>query len=69
MVQAAALTTNLHVERAGVLVLLGRQDEAIAILERAVDSGYRNLFWMRANSDLHALQNDSRFRAIVARIE
>jgi hypothetical protein len=69
MQQAAPLTTNLHVERAGVLVLLGREDEAIDTLTRAVDAGYRNLFWLRAWSDLHALQNDSRLAAIIARIE
>jgi tetratricopeptide (TPR) repeat protein len=69
MQKAAPLSANLHVERAGVLLLLGRDDDAIATLERAVDGGYRNAFWMRAHSDLHPLQNDSRFRAIVARIE
>jgi tetratricopeptide (TPR) repeat protein len=67
--QAAALTTNLPVERAGVLALLGRDDEAMATLTAAVDGGYRNAFWLRACTDLHALQNDARFAALVARIQ
>jgi tetratricopeptide (TPR) repeat protein len=69
MQNAAALTANLHVERAGVLVQLGRDAEAIATLENAVDNGFRNLFWMRAQADLHTLQNDPRFLAVVARME
>ena len=69
MKQAAALTANLPVERAGVLMLLGREDEALSVLSTAVDNGYRNLFWMRSSSDLHSLQNDPRFVALAARIE
>ncbi len=52
-----------------MLVQLGRDAEAIATLEKAVDNGFRNLFWMRAQADLHTLQNDPRFLAMVARME
>jgi tetratricopeptide (TPR) repeat protein/predicted Ser/Thr protein kinase len=69
MRQAAALTEYLPVERAGIFVLLGREDEALSVLTRAVDNGYRNLFGMRSSSDLHSLQNDPRFVALAARIE
>ncbi len=68
MRQAAPFTTDLHVERAGVLVLLGRTDEAIQVLARAFEGGYRNIGWMRMHSDLHAVQGDARLDAILAKL-
>ena len=66
--RADALTTDLHVERAGLLTLLGRTDEAIETLERAVEAGYRNIVWTRIISDLHALHGDARLEAILAKM-
>ena len=66
--RAAPLTTGLHVERAGLLVLLGRSDEAIETLKRAVEGGYRNIPWIRINSDLHALHDDPRLEPVLLKL-
>jgi tetratricopeptide (TPR) repeat protein/predicted Ser/Thr protein kinase len=55
---------GLPVERAGVLVLMDRRDEALAVLETAVRAGYRNWVWLRMQTNLHALQGDSRYEAL-----
>jgi tetratricopeptide (TPR) repeat protein/predicted Ser/Thr protein kinase len=64
--QVEALSRDLHVERAGLQVLLGKTGDAINTLERAVQNGYRNIVWMRINTDLHALQGHSRLDEIIA---
>lgn len=66
--QARPFTNDLHVERAGVLVLLDRTDDAIQALAHAVEGGYRNIVWMRMHSDLHAVQGDARLDAILAKL-
>ena len=63
-----SLTPDLPVERAGVQVLLGKTDEALNILQRAVLNGYRNVVWLRINTDLHALQGDPRLEDIIAQM-
>lgn len=45
--------------------LLGRKDEAIAWLERAVDAGFKDLKQVRSDTDLDSLRADPRFVAIV----
>jgi hypothetical protein len=56
------------VERAGLGLLLGRSEEAIQTLDRAADSGFRNIVWIRTSSDLHALHGDTRLDAIIAKM-
>ncbi len=67
--QAEPRTVDLPVERAGLQVLLGKTDAAVQTLEQAVRNGYRNVVWMRINTDLHALAGDARFEDLVARIQ
>jgi tetratricopeptide (TPR) repeat protein/tRNA A-37 threonylcarbamoyl transferase component Bud32 len=64
--QAETLTANLPVERAGLQVLLGEPDDALTTLERAVQNGYRNIVWVRINTDLHALQGNPRLHDLIA---
>lgn len=45
--------------------LLGRPDEAIGWLERAVDAGFRDLAQVGKDTDLDSIRNDARFKAIV----
>ena len=66
--QAEALTRALHVERAGLQVLLGKTDDALDTLERAVQNGYRNIVWLRINTDLHALHGHPRLEDIIAQM-
>jgi tetratricopeptide (TPR) repeat protein len=65
--QVAERAANLPVERAGLQVLLGRKAEALDTLQRAVDNGYRNVVWMRMLVDLHELQGDPSYEAIIAK--
>ena len=50
---------------------VARQDRRCdsRMLEQAVQSGYRNVVWMRMHTDLHALAGDPRFEDLAARIE
>ena len=66
--QAEGLTTDLPVERAGLQVLLGKTDDAVKTLERAVQNGYRNIVWLRTSTDLHALHGDQRLEDIIAKM-
>ena len=66
--QVEALTGDLHVERAGLQVLLGKTDDALNTLERAVQNGYRNIVWLRINTDVHALQGHPRLEDIIAQM-
>jgi tetratricopeptide (TPR) repeat protein/tRNA A-37 threonylcarbamoyl transferase component Bud32/TolB-like protein len=66
--QVEPLTENLPVERAGLHVVLGDTDNALDTLERAVKNGYRNVMWVRINTDLHALQGDARLEEIVSQM-
>jgi len=66
--QAASLTADLPVERAGVQMVLGKTDRALDILENAVKHGYRNIVWVRTNTDLHALQGDPRLQDVIAQM-
>ena len=47
---------------------LGSIDEAISALEQAVDRGYGDKLWMEHDSDLVALRENSRFKALVERM-
>ncbi len=45
--------------------LLGRNDEAIAALERAVELGYRDALHMAQDKDLENLHRDPRFMKLI----
>ena len=66
--QVEALTRDLHVERAGLQVLLGKTDDALDTLEQAVRNGYRNIVWLRTNTDLHALTGTLGSKDIIAQM-
>ena len=56
------------VEYAGVLALLGRETDAIAVLERAVDEGFRDVILVLVHPDLAGLRGNPAFDALVARM-
>ncbi|MDH3747358.1 MAG: tetratricopeptide repeat protein [Gammaproteobacteria bacterium] len=51
------------------LATMGEADAALDYLERAMDHGVINAPWMRNDSDLASLREDSRFVNILARLE
>jgi len=66
--RAMALDPNQHFEYANFLVLEGRHDEALQHLQLAVDRGYRNVVWMKANEDLEPLATEPRFQSLLAKM-
>ena len=48
--------------------LLGREEEALASLEQAVELGYDDPEFMQADDDLASLRERGRFRALLERI-
>lgn len=48
--------------------LLGRNDEALAALDAAVDAGFDSRAWIESDADLDGLRADPRFAAILERL-
>ena len=46
--------------------LLGHVDKAFQALHKAVESGYRNVEWMKEDEDLQLIRNDPRFQQLLA---
>jgi tetratricopeptide (TPR) repeat protein len=44
---------------------LGKLDEAISVLERAVDKGYHNKDWMEHDPDLEPIKSSPRYQALL----
>lgn len=52
-----------------VYALLGSHNDAIVILEKAVDLGLRQKGWFEHDTNLEGLREDPRFRALLGRLE
>jgi predicted Zn-dependent protease len=50
------------------LALLGRADESLDALKRAVALGYKDAEWMRSDSDLKSLRGDQRFQSLLRQV-
>ncbi|HMP72885.1 MAG TPA: hypothetical protein PKE55_06425 [Kiritimatiellia bacterium] len=48
--------------------LSGRDDEAFSSLDRAVSLGYRDVEWIRKDSDLDSIRQDPRFHGMLQRL-
>ena len=59
--KAASIDSTLHKQFSEVLCLQGKTLEALSELEKALDNGYRELFWLKLNPDWQSLQYDTRF--------
>ena len=51
------------------LAVMGRIDEAIDTLEKAVDEGYDDYDWMRMDGDLKNLHEHPRFKNLLERLK
>jgi Flp pilus assembly protein TadD len=51
------------------LALLGRREQALEALARAVRLGYRDREWMRRDSDLRLLHGDEEFKRLLDEVE
>lgn len=63
--KAIALDSAKYLEFAQTFCVQGNIQEALRNLERALDSGYRDLYWLKANADLSGLRYDIRFRSLL----
>jgi Flp pilus assembly protein TadD len=50
------------------LARVGRKDDALDALQKAVELGYRDADWMRVDEDLHSLCGDHRFQRILQQL-
>lgn len=63
--KALSIDTTLHDRYAEFFCQMGRIPDAIGQIEKALDRGYRDLYSLKLNPDLRALQNEPRFRALL----
>ena len=49
--------------------LLGKNDGAIDLLEKAIDNGFGQKEWIENDSDLDPLRDDPKFRLIIEKLE
>ncbi len=63
--KAVELDSTNYLRIAGLLCLQGKVPEALEQIERALETGYRDLSWLKMNTDLYSLQYDVRFRKLL----
>jgi tetratricopeptide (TPR) repeat protein len=63
--KAVEIDSANYLRIAGLLCLQGKVPEALEQIERALDAGYRDLPWLKMNTDLYSLQYDVRFRKLL----
>ena len=59
---------NIAYGAACAAALLGRKAEAMTWLERSVDLGFRDVEWMKQDTDLSSVHSEQAFTALMARI-
>jgi len=65
--RAVAADTTAHFEFARLYSVLGRTDESLDQLQRAVDAGYRNLIVVKYHPDFQSLRKDPRLAQFLGR--
>lgn len=69
LVRLQPANATAHYNLACSLALSKRRGEALRVLHRAVQLGYRDLLWMQQDPDLDALKDHADFRALVATLQ
>ncbi|MBG0859673.1 MAG: tetratricopeptide repeat protein [Bacteroidales bacterium] len=65
--KAIEIDSTQHVSFAEVLCLHGNVNEALKELKKGLEKGYRNLYELKASSDLQILHYDIRYRNLLAK--
>lgn len=65
--KAIEIDSTLHDRFAEVLCVQGKTNNAVDELEKALQNGYRNLFWIKLTPDLQMLQAEARYRSLMQR--
>ncbi|MCU0378860.1 MAG: hypothetical protein MUC78_11450 [Bacteroidales bacterium] len=63
--RAVEIDSANYLRIAGLLCLQDKVPEALEQIERALETGYRDLPWLKMNTDLYSLQYDVRFRKLL----
>lgn len=63
--KATGIDSTSHESFAEVLCLQGKVNEALIQIRKALDKGYRDLFWLKISPDLEILKYDIRFRDLL----
>jgi tetratricopeptide (TPR) repeat protein len=63
--KAIKIDSTLHFQFAELLCLQGNVPEALNQLEKALDNGYRDLYWLKLSPDLEILRYDVRFQKLI----
>ena len=63
--KAIEIDSTLHDRFAEVFCAQGKLNDAIDELEKALQNGYRDLFWLRLSPDLQVLQSEARYRSLI----
>ena len=63
--KAIEMDSTKHEKFAELLCLQGKIPEALNETEKALKQGYRDLVWLKINPDYQALQNETRFLALL----
>jgi tetratricopeptide (TPR) repeat protein len=60
------IDTTSYIHMAEILALHKRTSEALNYLQKAIEAGYRNYVWLRLDPDLENVNNDTKFKEIIA---
>ena len=63
--KALSLDSTVHIRYADIYCQQGKIPEAISQIQKALESGYRDLYWLKSNPDLLPLHRESRFRELL----
>ncbi|MBT8294361.1 MAG: hypothetical protein KJN70_13895, partial [Eudoraea sp.] len=59
------LDSTIYFEYAQLLAVQDRKEEALDYLEKALESGYRDLVWLKLHPDLQVLHTETRFKDLM----
>jgi tetratricopeptide (TPR) repeat protein len=63
--KATELDASIHFELAELLAAQDRKSEALEQLEKALQTGYRNLTWLKLNADIDLLSGEDAYRKLI----
>lgn len=63
--KALSIDSTLYIRYAEVYCSQGKKAEAIAQVEKALENGYRDIYWLKANPAMLPIQQEPHFRELV----
>ena len=63
--KAIEIDSTFHFDFAVFLSILGKKEEALDHLEKALKNGYRDLVWIKLNSGFDTIRDEARFQRLM----